>query len=194
MQRDGVCLIAWEHHAIPVPAKQRSRLMIGSSMCRLAEMERASVRCRLGVRPARTRLVFHADAGESASRRPAEADEGQMTRLTLSFSLSPKGCLDCRCPMDFLKARSPSDVWLKPSRGPGETQYHLHFSIKIGGQPWDVALNVGTDDDDNSLLNSSSHSTSIIRSPRRWPRRKPDRTTSPARARCRRSISCAATS
>jgi uncharacterized protein YukJ len=54
-------------------------------------------------------------------------------------------------PYGFLKGQIASDVWLKPSRGPSETQYHLHFSIKIGGQPWDVALNVGTDDDDDSL-------------------------------------------
>ena len=54
-------------------------------------------------------------------------------------------------PYGFLKGQIASDVWLKPSRGPGETQYHLHFSIKVAGQPWDVALNVGTDDDDDSL-------------------------------------------
>jgi len=55
-------------------------------------------------------------------------------------------------PYGFLKGAISSDIWLKGTRGRGETQYHLHFSMPIGGQPFDVAVNVGTNDDDDSLL------------------------------------------
>jgi uncharacterized protein YukJ len=51
----------------------------------------------------------------------------------------------------FVKSKLASDPVLKPSRHGDETQYHLHFKLMIDGQPWDVAVNVGTNDADDLL-------------------------------------------
>ena len=45
-----------------------------------------------------------------------------------------------------------SDPWLKASRGPRETQYHVHATLDVAGNSWDVAINVGTDDADDLLV------------------------------------------
>lgn len=50
-----------------------------------------------------------------------------------------------------VKGPVASPPWLKPRPGPGETQYHAHFSLGVDGAPCDVAVNVGTDDR-NDLL------------------------------------------
>lgn len=52
----------------------------------------------------------------------------------------------------FLKSTISSEIWLKGTQGRSETQYHSHFSMPINGQNFDVAVNVGTNDDDDSLL------------------------------------------
>ncbi len=54
-------------------------------------------------------------------------------------------------PYGFVKAKITSEPKLKPSRHNNETQYHLHFSMLVDGDKWDVAVNVGTNDDDDLL-------------------------------------------
>ncbi len=51
----------------------------------------------------------------------------------------------------YVKAKMVSAPRLKPSRHSHETQYHLHFSVLVDGQNWDVAVNVGTNDSDDLL-------------------------------------------
>jgi uncharacterized protein YukJ len=51
----------------------------------------------------------------------------------------------------FVKASLTSDPVLKPSRHKNEMQYHLHFGLTVDGAPWDVAVNVGTNDADDLL-------------------------------------------
>ena len=51
----------------------------------------------------------------------------------------------------FIKAKITSEPKLKPSRHNTEIQYHLHFSMLVDGDKWDVAVNVGTNDDDDLL-------------------------------------------
>jgi uncharacterized protein YukJ len=51
----------------------------------------------------------------------------------------------------FVKAKIVSKPVLKPSRHNHEIQYHLHFSLLVDGARWDVAVNVGTNDDDDLL-------------------------------------------
>jgi len=51
----------------------------------------------------------------------------------------------------FVKAKITSEPRLKPSRRSHEIQYHLHFSLLVGGDKWDVAVNVGTNDGDDLL-------------------------------------------
>ena len=51
----------------------------------------------------------------------------------------------------FAKAVVTGDPWLKGSASPGETQYHIHADLDVGGTTWDVAINVGTDDSDDLL-------------------------------------------
>lgn len=51
----------------------------------------------------------------------------------------------------FVKSTLASDPVMKASRRPHETQYHLHFALKVGDGTWDVAVNVGTDDADDLL-------------------------------------------
>jgi uncharacterized protein YukJ len=55
-------------------------------------------------------------------------------------------------PYGFLKGRLIKGPHLQSKPHHNEIQYHLHISIEIGGAPWDVAINVGTSDDDDSLL------------------------------------------
>ena len=55
-------------------------------------------------------------------------------------------------PYGFLKGRVVKGPLLQSKRHDNEIQYHLHISIDIGGAPWDVAINVGASDDDDSLL------------------------------------------
>jgi hypothetical protein len=51
----------------------------------------------------------------------------------------------------FAKATIISNPTLKGSRLAHETQYHLHFSLLVDAANWDVAVNVGTNDDDDLL-------------------------------------------
>jgi uncharacterized protein YukJ len=51
----------------------------------------------------------------------------------------------------FVKAKLVSDPVLKGSRHRNEIQYHLHFGMSVDSQPWDVAVNVGTNDADDLL-------------------------------------------
>jgi uncharacterized protein YukJ len=54
-------------------------------------------------------------------------------------------------PYGFVKAKMTSNPSLKGSRHKREIQYHLHFSLLVDGAPWDVAVNVGTNDADDLL-------------------------------------------
>lgn len=54
-------------------------------------------------------------------------------------------------PYGFLKGRVLKGPHLQSKPHHKEIQYHLHVSIEIDGAPWDVAINVGTSDDDDSL-------------------------------------------
>jgi uncharacterized protein YukJ len=51
----------------------------------------------------------------------------------------------------FVKAKLVSTPILKGSRRRQEIQYHLHFNLLVDGENWDVAVNVGTNDDDDLL-------------------------------------------
>jgi uncharacterized protein YukJ len=51
----------------------------------------------------------------------------------------------------YVKAKIVSEPVLKPSRHSHEIQYHLHFSLLVAGDKWDVAVNVGTNDADDLL-------------------------------------------
>lgn len=51
----------------------------------------------------------------------------------------------------YVKARIVSEPIMKSSRRPHEIQYHLHFSMLVDGDNWDVAVNVGTNDADDLL-------------------------------------------
>ncbi len=51
----------------------------------------------------------------------------------------------------YVKAKLASDPVLKGSRRRNDIQYHLHFSMTVAGQPWDIAVNVGTNDADDLL-------------------------------------------
>src|SRR5882724_10387576 len=54
-------------------------------------------------------------------------------------------------PYGFVKAKIVSEPRLKSSRHRNEIQYHLHVSMLVGGENWDVAINVGTNDADDLL-------------------------------------------
>jgi uncharacterized protein YukJ len=54
-------------------------------------------------------------------------------------------------PYGFVKARLTSNPVMKGTRRKHEIQYHLHFSLSVDGAPWDVAVNVGTNDADDLL-------------------------------------------
>ncbi|MBN3814422.1 DUF2278 family protein [Paraburkholderia sp. Ac-20347] len=54
-------------------------------------------------------------------------------------------------PYGFAKGKITSAPQLKPTQRPHEVQYHLHFSLDVGGAQWDVAVNVGTTDADDLL-------------------------------------------
>jgi uncharacterized protein YukJ len=51
----------------------------------------------------------------------------------------------------YVKAKVTSWPKLKSSRHSHEIQYHLHVSMLVDGDQWDVAINVGTNDDDDLL-------------------------------------------
>jgi uncharacterized protein YukJ len=51
----------------------------------------------------------------------------------------------------YVKAKVVSAPTLKPTHRPHETQYHLHFGLRVDGDRWDVAVNVGTNDADDQL-------------------------------------------
>jgi uncharacterized protein YukJ len=51
----------------------------------------------------------------------------------------------------FVKSRIVSGPKMKAAQRKNETQYHEHFSVRVDGDKWDVAVNVGTDDADDLL-------------------------------------------
>jgi uncharacterized protein YukJ len=51
----------------------------------------------------------------------------------------------------YVKAKVISPPTLKATHRPHETQYHLHFGMRVDGDQWDVAVNVGTNDADDQL-------------------------------------------
>ena len=51
----------------------------------------------------------------------------------------------------LLKCKVITDPQLKSTRRKHETQYHLHFSLLVEDTNWDIAVNVGTNDDDDLL-------------------------------------------
>jgi uncharacterized protein YukJ len=51
----------------------------------------------------------------------------------------------------FVKSKLVSDPVLKGTRHRNEEQYHLRFTLSVDGEPWDVAVNVGTSDADDLL-------------------------------------------
>ncbi len=51
----------------------------------------------------------------------------------------------------FVKTKIISAPKLKPSHRSHETQFHLHCNLDVDGETWDVAVNVGTNDDDDLL-------------------------------------------
>jgi len=51
----------------------------------------------------------------------------------------------------YVKAKLVSEPTMKSSRRPHEVQYHLHVSLLVDGDRWDVAINVGTNDADDLL-------------------------------------------
>jgi uncharacterized protein YukJ len=51
----------------------------------------------------------------------------------------------------YVKSKLASGPVLKGSRHRNEIQYHLHFNLPVNGTPWDVAVNVGTNDADDLL-------------------------------------------
>jgi uncharacterized protein YukJ len=54
-------------------------------------------------------------------------------------------------PYGFVKAKLTSAPVLKGARHRHEIQYHLHVSLSVDGAPWDMAVNVGTNDADDLL-------------------------------------------
>jgi uncharacterized protein YukJ len=54
-------------------------------------------------------------------------------------------------PYGFVKAKITSNPVLKGSRHRNEIQYHLRFNVLVDDAPWEVALNVGTNDADDLL-------------------------------------------
>ena len=54
-------------------------------------------------------------------------------------------------PYGYLKAKVTSEPRLKSSRRSHEIQCHLHVSMLVDGDQWDVAINVGTNDGDDLL-------------------------------------------
>jgi uncharacterized protein YukJ len=54
-------------------------------------------------------------------------------------------------PYGYVKSTIQKIVGLKGSRHRSEIQYHVHLTLTVDGQPWDVAVNVGTNDSDDLL-------------------------------------------
>ena len=70
----------------------------------------------------------------------------------------------------YAEAGVASGPALKAKRLRSETQYHEHFGLSVGGERWDIAVNVGTNDADDLLRFFGSSSITIIRS---WRRLRP---------------------
>ena len=51
----------------------------------------------------------------------------------------------------YAKARIVHGPTLRSKPLGHETQYHQHLSLDVGGETWDVAINVGTNDADDLL-------------------------------------------
>jgi hypothetical protein len=51
----------------------------------------------------------------------------------------------------FVKARLATDPVLKGTRRKSQVQYHLRFGLSVDDTPWEVAVNVGTNDADDHL-------------------------------------------
>src|SRR5947209_821615 len=51
----------------------------------------------------------------------------------------------------YVKCKLVSEPVLKSSRHGHETQYHLHATLRVAGENWDTAINVGTNDADDLL-------------------------------------------
>ena len=51
----------------------------------------------------------------------------------------------------FVKSKVKSVAGLKPSGHRSEIQYHVHLTLSVDGEDWDVAINVGTNDSDDLL-------------------------------------------
>ncbi len=54
-------------------------------------------------------------------------------------------------PYGYVRATLAGGPTLKATRRTNETQYHLHAALNVGDGTWDVAINVGTTDDDDRL-------------------------------------------
>lgn len=54
-------------------------------------------------------------------------------------------------PYGFARSKVLAVQGLKGSRHKREIQYHLHASLEVGDETWDVAINVGTNDADDLL-------------------------------------------
>ena len=54
-------------------------------------------------------------------------------------------------PYGFVKSTVNRIVGLKAAGRRNEVQYHVHLTLMIDGAPWDVAINVGTNDADDLL-------------------------------------------
>jgi uncharacterized protein YukJ len=92
----------------------------------------------------KTHPVFSlTDTAAAAARRPRRSNflkvhlEKRISTMTLAYG--------------YVKAKIVSEPFLKPSRHSHEIQYHLHFSLLVDGDKWDVAVNVGTNDADDLL-------------------------------------------
>ncbi len=51
----------------------------------------------------------------------------------------------------YVKCKVISEPELKGTHLHQETQYHLHATLQVGGEQWDTAINVGTNDADDLL-------------------------------------------
>ncbi|WP_420383424.1 DUF2278 family protein [Novosphingobium sp.] len=135
--RQGVVLIAWEHKQIPVIA---------------ALVAPGAMPPPPPIWPDRFDLLWVFDltgAGWSFSEQRQSLLPGDEALenvrkdhpMTLAYG--------------YVKAKITSAPTLKPSRGHDkhkhEIQYHLHFSLDVGGEAWEIAMNVGTSDSDDLL-------------------------------------------
>src|SRR5579859_6617063 len=54
-------------------------------------------------------------------------------------------------PYGYARSKVLAVKGLKGSKHNREIQYHLHASLQVGSETWDVAINVGTNDADDLL-------------------------------------------